>query len=83
MPGWIVVVILIVLLIVGYRAWEKRRWPDSSVSEPPPTEAELLQARLDLLRIERGVDVALAKQDARREAQRTKDAIAEALEDGR
>jgi hypothetical protein len=49
-------------------------------SEPPPTEEELLQARLDLQRIERDVDVTLAREEARRHGQRTKEAIAEALE---
>ena len=84
MAGFVVVV-LIISCLVGYLVWVSSA-PDSaahSFHEQPPTEAELLQARLDLHRIERGVDIALAKQEQRREAERVKQAIAEALRDDR
>lgn len=78
--GWVILT-LIICGVGGYLLWASSQ-PDNGgkfTHEPPPSEAELLQARLDLHRIERGVDVALAKQEQRREAERVKQAIAKAL----
>ncbi|MGD9735222.1 MAG: hypothetical protein AB7V58_06375 [Solirubrobacterales bacterium] len=79
MAAFIIVLILVIVGLVGYMVWASVE-VDSYPSEPAPTEEELLQARLDLHRIERGVDLTLAKQEQRREGERTKEAIAEALE---
>ena len=82
MAGLIIVLILIITVLVGYLMLASSA---TGVIRPerPPTEEELLQARLDLHRVERGVDLALAKQDQRREAERVKEAIAETLGGGR
>ena len=79
MMGLVVVAVLIAALVIGYLAYISSQ-PEAAESEPPPTEAELLQARLDLHRIERDVDLSLSKQETRMAAERTKQAIAEALE---
>jgi hypothetical protein len=79
------VVVLIVALAIGI-GWlvYVSSTPDwAEPTEPEPTEAELLQARLDLHHIERAVDLNLAKEEAQRHGQRTKEAIAEALDNGR
>lgn len=83
--GLVIALVLGIAACIGYLVWVSTT-PDEiggKTEEPPPTEAELLQARLDLHRVERGVDLALAKQDQRREAERVKEAIAEALGGGR
>jgi len=80
--GLVVVLVTIIAVGIGRLAWLSST-PTEIPTIPPPTEAELLQARLDLLRVRRGVDVALAAHEARREAELTKQAIAEALENGR
>jgi hypothetical protein len=78
----LMVVVLTVLIAcgIGYLVYTSSQPDWSEPTEPPPTEAELLQARLDLHKVERGTDLALAKQEIRREAERTKQAIAEALD---
>jgi hypothetical protein len=78
----VVVLVLVLAAVIGYLVWLSCT-PVEIKSEPPPTEEELLQARLDLHRIERGVDVTLAREEAHRHGQRTKEAISEALEDER
>ena len=78
----LVFLVLLICGFVAYLLWISSRSEDIA-TEPPPTEEELLQARLDLHRIDRGVDLALSKQETRREAERTKLAIAEALDDER
>lgn len=81
MSGLGVVLVVAIALGIGRLVYISSGSEPSTV-EPAPTEAELLQARLDLLRIERGVDISLAREEARREGLRTKEAIAEALENG-
>jgi hypothetical protein len=76
----IVVLVVVMSLVIGYLVWISSQ-PDAYASEPPPTEAELLQARLDLHRVERGVDLSLAKHESRHAAEQTKQAIADALGD--
>ncbi len=78
MTGLVIVLVLICVGLVGYMVRESMK-QDGYAAEPPPTDEELLQARLDLLKIERGIDLTLAKQESRRYAQRTKEAIAEAF----
>ena len=46
----------------------------------PFTEREVSQARLDLHRLQRDVDLTLARHEQHREAERVKQAIAEALD---
>lgn len=75
----ILLVVLFTVGFIGYLVWISSE-PDATTTEPPPTEAELLQARLDLHRIDRGIDLVLAKQEQRREAERTKQAIVDALD---
>jgi len=79
MTGLVIGLVLFVCCLIGYLVWVSSE-ADGTPSEPPPTEAELLQARLDLHRIDRGIDLVLARQEQRREAERTKQAIADALE---
>jgi hypothetical protein len=79
----IVVLVLLISCGIGYLVYKGSQPDWVQPSEPPPTEEELLQARLDLHRIERATDVTLAREEAHRHGQRTKEAIAEALEDGR
>jgi hypothetical protein len=74
-----VVLVALGVLVIGYLAWVRSRSEPPAETDAPPTDTELMQARLDLQRIERGVDLTLAREEARREGQRTKDAIAEAL----
>jgi len=76
----VVVLVLIGAAVIGLLVWVGSK-SGTVAAEPPPTEAELLQARLDLHRIERGVDQILAREEAHRRGQQTKDAIAEALKD--
>jgi hypothetical protein len=76
----IVVLALILVAVIGYIIWANTEVPPI---EAPPTDAELMQARLDIYRISRCVDVTLAGQEAHREAERTKQAIADALDDQR
>lgn len=76
----IVVLVVLIACGIGYLVYASSQPGWSEPPEPPPTEEELLQARLDLHRIERGVDVTLAREEAHRHGQRTKEAIAEALE---
>ncbi len=80
MTGLIVVLVLIIAVGIGRLVWLSST-PVEIPNDPPPTEAELLQARLDLHRVQRGVDTALATQEARREAELTKQAVADALQD--
>lgn len=80
--GWLIVLIILVICgLVAYLLWASCS-PDvgADLDEPFSLEEEL-QARLDLYRIKRGVDVTLAKHEQRREAERVKQAIAKALED--
>jgi hypothetical protein len=74
----IVLLVLMVAAVIGYLVWSNTEVPPVG---PPPTEAELMQARLDIYRVSRGVDASLAGQEACREAERTKQAIADALDD--
>lgn len=78
MTAFWIVVVLIIACGIGYLVWASTEAPPV---ERPPTDAELMQARLDIYRVSRGVDTALAGQDARREAELTKQAIADALDD--
>jgi hypothetical protein len=77
-----VVLVLIFVGLVGYMVYASYGM-DGPPPGPPPTEEELLQARLDIHRIERGFDLKLARQDSRRAAAETKRAIADALDDQR
>lgn len=79
----IVVLIVLAACFIGYLVYISSQPDWQEPSEPPPTEEELLQARLEIAKAERGVDLALAKQESRMASVRTKEAIAEALEDGR
>lgn len=79
----IIVLVLIIACGIGYLVYRSSQPDWAEPPEPPPTEAELLQARVDLHRIERGVDIPLAREEAHRNGQRTKDAIADALENER
>lgn len=76
----IVFLIVVLVLAIGYLVYVSSKPDWSEPIELPPTEEELLQARQDLLRVARGVDLALARQEARRESERVKAAIAEELE---
>lgn len=78
----VVLVLLAILGILAYLIWTSQQQDSvrTELEEVPPTEAELLQARLDLHRIDRGVDLTLAKQEQRREAERVKQAIVDALD---
>ena len=69
---------LIIAAGLVYRIWV-RSPARPRPSGPPPSDAELLQARLDIYRVQRGVDASLAGHEAHREAELTKQAIAEAL----
>lgn len=80
MAAAIVVLVLVLACLIGYMIWASTGAPPI---EPPPTYDELLQARLDWLRIERKTDVALANMEVRQAAERTKQAIADALDDQR
>lgn len=73
----IVVAVLVLACLIGYMIWASTEMPPVG---PPPTDAELFQARLDIHRVSRGVDATLAGQEARREADLTKQAIADALD---
>jgi flagellar basal body-associated protein FliL len=75
----VVVLVLIVVGLVGYMVYASSQ-PDTFASDPPPTEEELLLARLDIAKVEKGIDLALSKQETRMASARTKEAIAEALE---
>lgn len=79
----IVVLVVVIAVAIGYLVWLSCSPFQVEETEPPPTEDELLQARLDLHKIERGVDLALAKQESRMASARTKEAIAEALDNER
>jgi hypothetical protein len=76
--GLVVVAVLLAALAIGYLAYISSQ-PGATESEPPPTEGELVQARVDLYRVERSVDAALGKHEARLAAERTKQAIADEL----
>jgi hypothetical protein len=78
-------VVILVLLIVGGIGYLVYVSSEAQVieREPPPSVEELLQARLDLHQIERGVDLSLSKQEAQMAAERTKQAIADAMDDQR
>jgi hypothetical protein len=80
MTGFIVITVLIAAAILAYKVWAGTEAPPV---ELPPTETELLQARLDIHRVSRGVDASLAGSEAHQEAERTKQAIADALDDRR
>ena len=80
MTAAIVISVLVLACLIGYMIWLNTEVPPV---ERPPTDAELLQARLDIHRVRRGIDVSLAGQEARREAELTKRAIADALDDQR
>lgn len=82
MVGLLIALTVVFLALVGYMIYGSSP-PDTFASELPPTEAELYQARLDIAKVEHGVDLALSKQELRRASERTKEAIAEALEDER
>jgi hypothetical protein len=83
MTGFVVVLVPIIAGGVSYLAWVSSAVGNTSrLPEPPPTEAEILQARLDLLEVQSGVDVALATQEQHQASARIKEAIAAAMEDG-
>jgi hypothetical protein len=75
----VVVLILLFAGLVGYMVYASSQ-PDAFANQPPPTEEELLQARLEIAKVEKGIDLALAKQETRMASARTKEAIADALE---
>jgi hypothetical protein len=75
----LVVLVVIFLGLVGYLIYASYGI-DGYRAEPPPTEEELLQARLDIAKAEKGIDLALSKQESRQASARTKEAIADALE---
>lgn len=78
MTAFWVVVVLIIVCGIGYMVWAGTEVPPVG---PPPTDAELMQARLDIYRVSRGIDASLAGHEAQREAELTKQAIADALDD--
>jgi hypothetical protein len=79
----IVVLVVVIACAIGYLVYRSSQPDWVEPKEPPPSEAELLQARLDLHRIERGVDVTLAREEAHRLGEQTKQSIADALDDQR
>jgi hypothetical protein len=74
MEGVAIILALLLAGLVGYKIWASVE-PYEYTNEPPPTEEELLQARLEILKVEKVVDVALAKQDHRREFDRIRQAL--------
>lgn len=77
----VVVLVLIIAAAIGYLVWVSSKQDWAEPTESPPTEEELLQARLDIAKVEKGIDLALSKQETRMASARTKEAIAEALVD--
>jgi hypothetical protein len=83
MAALVIVLVLFISGLVGYLVWASCQADDNrrTLDEAPPTPEELMQIRVDRHRIQRRLDVRLAKQAQQREATRVKEAIAEAMED--
>ncbi len=81
MVGLIIVLVVIVAGLVGYMVWagSTPKPGTSSLDDRPPTDEEVLQARLDLHRVQRRLDVRLAQHEQRQAADRLRREIAEVL----
>lgn len=76
----LVVILLAVCGLIAYLLWTSVAPDEGSDLHGPFTAEEELQARLDLHRIQRRLDLTLAKHEQRRETERVKQGIAEALD---
>jgi hypothetical protein len=82
--GWLILLLVTAICgLVFYLLWVSSEPDEGTDRQEPFSDEEIMQARLDLHRIERRVDLMLAKHDQRRHAEATKQAIAEALENDR
>lgn len=80
MGAVLVVILLAVCGLVVYLLWASVAPDEGSDLHGPFTTEEELQARLDLHRVQSRLDLTLAKHEQRRETERVKQSIAEALE---
>lgn len=88
MGAVLLILVILVILVCGFLTY--RLWLSSApegggpaAGDGPFTKEEVMQARLDLHRLERRAELTIAKHEQRREAAAVKQAIAEALEDER